>query len=97
MMALKERKVRKERKGRRVIGVFPLSNTGGLCVHEIDHADDRVLVSVNGKNPRWHAIKEMPPSKGGADKDTDKENDNDVELGFWFGSFFIPFSQVMRV
>lgn len=30
--------------GNKVIGVFAVCNTAGICVHEIDHAEDRVLV-----------------------------------------------------
>lgn len=29
----------------KVIGVYPLFNTGGICVHAIDHAEDKVLPS----------------------------------------------------
>ena len=35
----------------KVIGVYPLFNTGGICVHAIDYAEDKVLASVNGENP----------------------------------------------
>ena len=37
----------------KVIGVYPLFNTGGICVHAIDYAEDKVLASVNGENPEW--------------------------------------------
>lgn len=41
----------------KVIGVYPLFNTGGICVHAIDYAEDKVLASVEtGKNrngARW--------------------------------------------
>ena len=40
----------------KVIGVYPLFNTGGICVHAIDYAEDKVLASVNGENrngARW--------------------------------------------
>ncbi|MBQ9030143.1 MAG: hypothetical protein IJV41_02480 [Oscillospiraceae bacterium] len=67
----------------RVIGVYPLTNTGGVCVHEIE--GDTVLASINGKDPIWCDV-------------TEKVNDDDEwESGFVLGSFFIPFSQVMRV
>ena len=35
----------------KTIGVFPMFNTGDICVHEIDHAEDRVFASMNGENP----------------------------------------------
>ena len=67
----------------RVIVVYPLTNTGGVCVHEIE--GDTVLASINGKDPIWCAV-------------TEKVNDDDEwESGLVRGSFFIPFSQVMRV
>lgn len=76
-----------------VIGVFALSNAGGICVHEIDHGGDRVLVSMNGKNPEWLDITEKPLSEI-----TGEENDDDEwESGFMWGSFFIPFSEVERI
>ena len=37
----------------KVIGVFAVCNTAGICVHEIDHAEDRVLASMNGIDPEW--------------------------------------------
>ena len=33
----------------KIIGVFGLFNTGGICIHEIDQAEDRVLASMNGE------------------------------------------------
>ena len=77
----------------KVIGVFPLCNTGGICIHEIDHAEDRVLASMNGKDPQWYPMMEKPLSEITGDK---KDNDT-WESGFLFGSFFVPFSEVMRV
>ena len=69
-----------------VIGVFPITNTAGICVHEIDHVDDRVLASINGKDPQWYLMKE----------DAIEEN-GEREPGFLFGSFFVPFSEVLKV
>ena len=40
----------------KIIGVFPMFNTGGICVHAIDDAEDKVLASVNGENPEWYEI-----------------------------------------
>lgn len=74
----------------KTIGVFPMFNTGGICVHEIDHAEDRVLASMNGENPEWYPITEKPQSEMGGDSD-------ELESGFQLGSFFVPFSEVMCV
>ena len=73
-----------------MIGVFAVCNTAGICVHAIDHAEDRVLASLNGKDPEWYPIMEKPQSETGGDSD-------ELESGFMFGSFFVPFSEVMRV
>lgn len=77
----------------KIIGVFAVCNTGGICVHEIDHAEDQVLASMNGKNPEWYPIVEKPLSEiTGEEKDEET-----LESGFMFGSFFVPFSEVMKV
>lgn len=66
-----------------VIGVYAFCNTGSVCVYEMD--SDRVLANINGNDPIWCDV-------------TEKMNDDDEwESGFVLGSFFIPFSQVMRV
>ena len=67
-----------------VIGAYCICNTGSILVHAIDHAEDKVLVSINGNNPIWCDM---------AEKQNDEEG---LEPGFVFGSFFVPFSQVMR-
>ena len=74
----------------KTIGVFPMFNTGGICVHEIDHAEDKVLASMNGENPERYPITEKPQSEMGRDGD-------EMESGFLVCSFFVPFSEVMRV
>ena len=74
----------------KVIGVFAVCNTAGICVHEIDHAEERVFASMNGIDPEWYQITEKPQSEMGGDSD-------ELESGFEFGSFFVPFSEVMRV
>lgn len=72
----------------KVIGVYPLFNTGGICVHAIDYAEDKVLASVNGEKPEWCEMAEKPqPEEDGSEK----------ESGFLFGSFFVPFSGVIRM
>lgn len=79
--------------GLKVIGVFAVCNTGGICVHAIDHTEEKVLASMNGKDPKWYSITEQPLSEiTGEEKDT-----KTMEPGFIFGSFFVPFSEVMRV
>ena len=75
-----------EGKALKTVGVFPISNTLAICVHEIDQADDRVLASGNGGSPEWYPMTEQH------NEDTDE-----WEQGFMFGSIFVPFSQVMRV
>ena len=46
--------------GLKVIGVFAVCNTGGICVHAIDHTEKNVLASMNGKGS------EMVPHHGTA-------------------------------
>ena len=75
---------------KKIIGVFPVCNTGGICVHQIE--GDRVLASVNGKDPEWCEIAEKPRCEIGGDAD-----ETEMESGFMVGSFFVPFSEVMRV
>ena len=41
-------------------------------------------------DPEWYPITEKPQSEMGGDSD-------ELESGFEFGSFFVPFSEVMRV
>lgn len=72
----------------KVIGAYPLFNTGGICVHAIDHAEDKVLASVNGEIPEWCEMVEKPRPE---------EDGSKMESGFLFGSFFVPFSGVMRM
>lgn len=45
---------------KKIIGVYPMFNTGGICVHAIDDAEDKVLASVNGENPEWCEMAEQP-------------------------------------
>ena len=64
----------------------PMFNTGGICVHAIDDAEDKVLASVNGENPEWCEMAEQP-----------QEDGDEMESGFLFGSFFVAFSGVIRM
>ena len=73
-----------------LIGVFPLTNTGGICVHAIE--GDRVQVSLNRENPEWLDVIENPLSVISGEK----SDDDKWESGFMWGSFFIPFSEIMR-
>lgn len=68
-----------------VIGVFTLCNTGAVLVHAIDYGEDKVLASINGEGAEWCAITEQYTEMAG-----------ELELGFMFGSLFVPFSEVMR-
>ena len=69
---------------KKIIGVYPMFNTGGICVHAIDDAEDKVLASVNGENPEWCEMAEQP-----------QEDGDEMESGFLFGSFFVAFSGVI--
>ena len=69
----------------KVIGVYGLCNTGSVLVHAIDYPEDKVLASINGDNPQWCEITEAC-----------REGEDELELGFFLGSFFVPFCDVMR-
>ena len=71
---------------KKIIGVYPMFNTGGICVHAIDDAEDKVLASVSGENPEWCEIAEQP-----------QEDGYDMKSVFLFISFFVPFSRVIRM
>lgn len=64
----------------KIIGVFPMFNTGGICVHAIDDAEDKVLASVNGENPEWCEMAEQP-----------QEDGDEMESGFCSAPFSCPF------
>ena len=68
-----------------VIGVYPICNTGAVLVHAIDYGEDKVLASINGKDPEWCGLTEQYV-----------EGTGEEELGFTLGSFFVPFCEVMR-
>ena len=68
-----------------VIGVYPLTNTGAVLVHAIDYSEDKVLASINGKDPEWCCLTEEY-----------LETSGELELGFHLGELFIPFCEVMR-
>ena len=68
-----------------VIGVYPVCNTGAVLVHAIDYGEDKVLASINGKDPEWCCLTEQYV-----------EGTGEEELGFTLGSFFVPFCEVMR-
>lgn len=72
-------------KKKTVIGTYPLTNTGGVLVHEIDYYDDRVLASVNDDDPEWYDITEQY-----------WEHTEQNETGFCIGELFVPFCEVIR-
>ena len=67
-----------------IVGVYTFCNTGSVLVHAID--GDRVLASINGKDAAWCDVTEEYV-----------EATEELECGFRFGKWFIPFSEVMRV
>lgn len=69
-----------------VIGSYPFCNTGSVLVHAIDEAEDRVLASINGQDAAWCDVTEEYV-----------EATEELECGFRFGKWFIPFCEVMRV
>lgn len=68
-----------------VIGFYPLCNTGAVLVHRIDYGEEKILASINGDNPEWCRLTEEY-----------QESTGEEELGFYLGSLFIPFCEVMR-
>ncbi len=68
-----------------VIGVYSLCNTGAVLVHAIDYGGEKILASINGKNPEWCSMTEEY-----------MEATEELELGFTLGNLFIPFCEVMR-
>lgn len=66
----------------KVIGVFPMFNTGGICVHTIDEAEERVLASMGGKDPEWCKMAERPQSENGGDSE-------ELESGFFVRLLFL--------
>ena len=68
-----------------IIGWYGLTNTGTVLVHKIDYGEDKVLASINGKDPEWCSL----------DYEY-RETSGEEELGFHLGSIFVPFCEVMR-
>ena len=69
----------------KVIGVFPICNTGAVLIYAIDYGEDRVLAGINDQPPEWCAMKEEY-----------FECTGEQELGFDLGSFFVPFCEIQR-
>ena len=67
-----------------VIGIYGLTNTGAVLVHQIE--GDRVLASINGIDPTWCDITEQYWECSG-----------ELEPGFVLGQLFVPFAEVMRM
>ena len=70
---------------RKPIGVYGLSNTGGLAVYEFDTVDDRVLVGLNDQEPEW------------CDLSYEENDDGQMMDGFRYGELFVPIDDVMSV
>lgn len=68
-----------------VIGIYILCNTAAVLVHQIDYGEDKVLASINGIEPEWCDLTEEY-----------SEETQEQELGFYLGSLFVPFSEVMQ-
>ena len=63
------------------IGSYTLSNTASINIYDIDYTEDKVLAGYNSQTPQWEDI----------------QTNDDGELGFCWGFWFIPFDLVMRV
>lgn len=70
---------------KKIIGVYPISNTMSICVHEVDNSCDRLLVSDGVGEPEWCFMDEQ------------FTEDGEWIHGFWYGELFVPFSEVMRM
>ena len=68
-----------------VIGCFPLTNAGAVLIHRIDYGEEKVLASINGKNPELYSMT------------TEQTEDGGYEPGIRLGFLFVPFSQVQRI
>lgn len=69
----------------KAIGLYPLCNTGGLVIYDIDYVDDRVLVGLNDGEAEWCSIQEGH-----------RDGSEDYETGFYWGKLFVPLSDVMK-
>ena len=70
---------------RKIIGVYPICNTGAVLVYAIDYGEDKVLAGINDQEPEWCSLAEEY-----------YECTEEQELGFHLGSFFVPFCEVQR-
>ena len=69
-----------------VVGVYPLCNVGGVIVHEVDTASEKVLASVNYRSPEWCDI-----------TDEFMECTGKWVTGFWLGHLWILLNEVIRM
>ena len=69
----------------KIIGVYPVTNTGAVLVYAIDYGEDKVLAGINDQEPEWCGIVEE-----------NMELTGEQELGFYLSSLFVPFCEVMR-
>lgn len=66
----------------KVIGSYPIGNAASINVYDIEYGiEDRVLVGYNNEEPTWETI----------------QTNDEGEMGFCWGFWFIPFSMVERV
>ena len=86
-----------EKENQKIIGAYALCNTAAICVHAIDYAEDKVLVSINGENPEWCDITAKPHLDEDGCVDESRYDEDTWEPGFYLGAYFVPFSEVMRV
>ena len=68
-----------------VIGIYAICNTGAILLHQIDYANEKVKISLNGEGPEWTDLTE-----GYAD------GSSELETGFRFGEMFIPLADIIR-
>ena len=65
-----------------VIGVYT-RHTETVLVYQMDDEEDWVLASSNGVDPKWCEIQ-------------DADGTGELEPGFYLGSVFVPFVDVMK-
>ena len=67
----------------KIIGMYPICNTGAVLVYKIDYVEDKVLAGINDQPPEWCSLTEEY-----------SEATEEIEPGFNLGSFFVPFCEV---
>ena len=69
----------------KIIGIYPICNTGAVLLYDIDYTEDSILAGFNTEKPGWYRLTEKYCESSG-----------DVELGFWIGALFVPLFEVQR-